>query len=78
MGYGRCEEHRTLTGEVSKPKNVYAADYEQMKNLPSFNGVEIKGNLTMETLGFEPMTEEELKTLVDTEYEKVFGGDQNG
>lgn len=61
--------------ELTTPLEVRSADgdYEHLDNIPSVNGVKLKGDLTLEELGIqpagtyatEPLTDEELDTIIN-------------
>lgn len=64
--------------EVSGSVNpVISADYEQLENKPQINGVELNGNKTFEELGEQTITNVELQDIINTQYQLVFGGDNN-
>lgn len=64
--------------EVSGSINpVINADYEQLENKPQINGVELNGNKTFEELGEQTITNVELQDIINTQYQLVFGGDNN-
>lgn len=53
---------------------VKTGDYEDLTNKPSINGVELKGNKTFEQLGEETLTNSELKDIIDSQFDLIFGG----
>lgn len=53
---------------------VRSDDYEDLFNKPSINGVELKGNKTFEQLGEETLTNSELKDIIDSQFDLIFGG----
>lgn len=53
---------------------VRSDDYEDLFNKPSINGVELKGNKTFEQLGEETLTNAELKDIIDSQFDLIFGG----
>lgn len=61
-----------LNGKLQVPVRV--GDYEYLKYKPMVNGVELKGDLSFEDLGELTITNSELKDIVDSQYELVFGG----
>lgn len=56
---------------------VINTDYEQLENKPQINGVELSGNKTFEELGEQTITNVELQDIINTQYQLVFGGDNN-
>lgn len=56
---------------------VINTDYEQLENKPQINGVELNGNKTFEELGEQTITNVELQDIINTQYQLVFGGDNN-
>lgn len=56
---------------------VINTDYEQLENKPQINGVELDGNKTFEELGEQTITNVELQDIINTQYQLVFGGDNN-
>jgi hypothetical protein len=71
---------RNLKGKLSLPHTVYVetvgiTDYDELViNKPKINGVELKGNKTLEDLGEETITNQELKDIIDNQFEVIFGG----
>lgn len=50
---GAIEKEGSLIGKVGIPKCLCTADYEELENKPSINGVTLDGNKTTEDLGIE-------------------------
>ena len=44
--------------------SVFMNDYNQLENLPTINGVEVKGNLTLNDIGILEMTPAEVNEIV--------------
>lgn len=53
-------------------------DYNTLQNKPTVNGVELKGNKTIEDLGEHTITNSELNDIVNYQYNLIFGGTTNG
>lgn len=53
---------------------VKTGDYEDLSNKPSINGVKLVGNKTLEQLGEETLTNSELKDIIDSQFDLIFGG----
>lgn len=53
-------------------------DYEALRNLPSVNDVTLIGNKTFEDLGRDKITNSDIKSIIDEQYELIFGGGNNG
>lgn len=49
-------------------------DYESLENLPKVNGEEVIGSKDFEDYGERDISTAEIKTIVDRQYESVFGG----
>lgn len=49
-------------------------DYNTLQNKPTVNGVELKGNKTIEDLGEHTITNSELNDIVNYQYNLIFGG----
>lgn len=60
-----------LKGSLQTPR---VGAYEYLKDKPRINGVELAGNISFEDLGELTITNSELKDIVDSQYELVFGG----
>lgn len=54
----------SLQGTVTIPKSVTTSDYNSLMNLPKINGKTIKGDLTLDDLGIDLVSEEEVKKMV--------------
>jgi hypothetical protein len=52
----------------------YEHDYEKLKNQPSINGVTLIGDKTFEELGRDNIKNSRLKSIIDDQYNTVFGG----
>lgn len=48
------------------------SDYNMLAHRPSINGVELLGNLTIEDIGEETITNQELMEIIDKYYSEVF------
>lgn len=59
-----ANSRNSLTGTVTIPKSVTTSDYNSLLNLPTINGKTIKGNLTLEDLGIDSVSEEDVKHIV--------------
>ena len=44
--------------------SVFMSDYNQLENLPTINGVEVKGDLTLNDIGILEMTPAEVNEIV--------------
>ena len=60
------------------PDVSYENDYNKFINHPSINGVELVGDKTFEQLGREKVTNRAIQEIVDSQYELIFGGGNNG
>lgn len=49
-------------------------DYNQLSNKPSINGVELVGNKSFEDLGENTITNAELQSIINEQYNLIFGG----
>lgn len=73
-----ANQRNSLTGTVTIPKSVTTSDYNSLLNLPRINGKTIKGNLTLEDLGIENISEEDVKHIVSEAIKNVpSGGDES-
>lgn len=61
---GSLEEEQKLSGTLEKADVIYKDDYEQLKNKPFINGVELIGNKTTEDLGDVALTNLEIFNLI--------------
>lgn len=53
---------------------IRSDDYNDLINHPSINGEELVGNKTFEQLGEETLTNSELKDIIDSQFDLIFGG----
>ena len=60
------------------PDVTYENNYEKFVNKPKINGVELVGDKTFEQLGREKVTNRQIQNIVDTQYDLIFGGGNNG
>lgn len=66
---------RRLKGKLTTPRYIFMeGDYEEQKNHPSINGVELLGDKTFEELGEGTITNSEIQAIIDTQYAAIFGG----
>lgn len=49
-------------------------DYEDLDNKPQINGVQLVGDKSFQELGDEPLTNSELKSIIDAQFDAIFGG----
>ena len=49
-------------------------DYNRLVNKPQINGVELVGNKSFEDLGEQTITNVELQSIINDQYNLVFGG----
>lgn len=54
-----------LTGKISIPERVHYIDYNDLRNLPSIESVQLSGNKTLEDLGMVPITGEDLVKMFE-------------
>lgn len=59
-----ANSRNSLTGTVTIPKSVTTRDYNSLLNLPKINGKTIKGDLTLEDLGIDSVSEDDVKNIV--------------
>lgn len=67
--YENSEEWTDLINVMENTGN-----YNDFFNLPTINGVVMKGNTTIEELGEETLTNSELKDIIDSQFDVIFGG----
>ena len=75
--HGTLSPQGTLRGQFSTPQKVTingTEDYNELENKPSINGVELQGDKSFEDLGELTLTNSELKDLIDSQFELIFGG----
>ena len=62
---GTVSSRKSMSGGMSR--DTYNPDYNELKNLPTINGVLVKGDLTQEDLhiqrGYDASYDEETETL---------------
>lgn len=63
----------SLVAAINRALKASGGDYSSIANKPSINDVELVGNKTFEELGATTITNEELKTIIDAQYELIFG-----
>lgn len=59
-----ANSRNSLTGTVTIPKSVTTSDYNSLLNLPKINGKTIKGDLTLQDLGIDSVSEDDVKNIV--------------
>ena len=88
---GPSTSEKSLSGNLIIPKATPANDYERLKNLPLINGTQLIGDVSLEELGIDNLTESDAETITretvdvmiatDTEIEEmldeVFGTNEN-
>lgn len=57
---GTVEGVSNIDGDVSIPINVGTSDYNKLKNIPSIENVELRGNKTFKELGLEEVTNQDI------------------
>lgn len=57
---GNIEGVSNIDGNVSIPTNVGTSDYNKLKNLPSVENIELRGNKTFAELGLEEVTNQDI------------------
>lgn len=57
---GTVEGVSNIDGNVSIPTNVGTSDYNKLKNLPSVENIELRGNKNFEELGLEEVTNQDI------------------
>lgn len=57
---GTVEGVSNIDGDVSIPINAGTSDYNKLKNLPSVENIELRGNKTFEELGLEEVTNQDI------------------
>lgn len=57
---GTIEGVSNIDGNVSIPINAGTSDYNKLKNLPSVENIELRGNKTFEELGLEEVTNQDI------------------
>ena len=50
---GDISAKQEISGSIGKPHTVYKDDYEQLKNKPTINDIELIGNKTSEEIGIK-------------------------
>lgn len=60
---GTVEGVSNIDGDVSIPINVGTSDYNKLKNIPSIESVELRGNKTFEELGIEECGNQDILNL---------------
>ena len=56
---------------------IVNTDYDVLENKPRINGVELVGNKTFEDLGEETISNAELQSIIEAQYNLIFGGGAN-
>lgn len=62
---GNISSEQKISGSISRPQTIYKDDYEQLKNKPKINDVELSGNKTSEEIGIKAMTNLEIEALLN-------------
>ena len=62
---GDISAKQEISGSIGKPHMVYKDDYEQLKNKPKINDIELIGNKTSEEIGIKAMTNLEIEALLN-------------
>lgn len=57
---GTVEGVSNIDGNVSIPINAGTSDYNKLKNLPSVENIELRGNKTFSELGLEEVTNQDI------------------
>lgn len=60
---GTVEGVSNIDGDVSIPINVGTSDYNKLKNIPSIESVELRGNKTLQELGIEECGNQDILNL---------------
>lgn len=66
-----------LKGTVNVPKVIHdggAASYADLPDKPAINGVTLEGDKSFEELGELTLTNSEIKNLIDSQFDLIFGG----
>ena len=63
----------TLVEAINNLVVASGGDYEPIVNKPKINGTELVGDKSFEDLGDVPLTNEEIRNIVDTQYTLIFG-----
>ena len=69
--------HRSLEGKITIPKATPANDYEKLHNLPVINGKTLLGDLSLEELGIENLSEEDVESMSKDTLEKLVAEDKD-
>lgn len=57
---GTVEGVSNIDGDLSIPINMGTSDYNKLKNLPSVENIELRGNKTFSELGLEEVTNQDI------------------
>ena len=68
------EDEASLNVNLLEGIPVSMDDYNALRNHPSINGEELIGNKTFEQLGRENIRNVRLKSIIDDQYDAIFGG----
>lgn len=82
---GKVSKQQTISGQIGGTKSIstsvkvldktlYTDNYNVMTHKPAINGITLEGDKSFEELGEHTLTNSELKDLVDTQYDLIFGG----
>lgn len=66
-----------LKGTVKVPKVIRdggASSYADLPDKPAINGVTLEGDKSFEELGELTLTNSEIKNLIDSQFDLIFGG----
>lgn len=66
-----------LYGNMTIPKATPANDYEKLQNLPTINGKEVIGDITLEELGIRNLSEEDVETSAKETIEDFIAADED-
>lgn len=61
---GSLNSETGMSGTLNMAERVYENDYENLKNKPSINGVELIKNKSFDELGVSPMTNSEILEII--------------
>lgn len=66
-----------LKGTVKVPKVIHdggVSSYADLLDKPAVNGVTLEGDKSFEELGELTLTNSEIKNLIDSQFDLIFGG----
>ena len=68
------QNRQKLVGNLYIPKVIGTLVYEELRDKPAINGVELSGDKGFEELGELTMSNSEIKDIIDSQFNTIFGG----